>query len=315
LLPFWHKTTTGSNFVVHRKKAMSNSPLAVMSKPMWIRKLSDKSIHFWRSMLFLGTMVALMAALGYSFFGWGGLLMASALAVFAFWGSQRIPLDYLMRMYRARPLSQVQAPQLYAHIRGLAARAQLAKMPKVYYIHSGALNAFATGAGNEMGVAVTAGLLQQLPERELVGVLAHEMSHLRHRDLDLSRVAMVVRRMTRFFALAGQLLLFINLPLLLMGELTLPWSAILLLLLAPGLSVLLQLAISRDREFDADRAAVALTGDPEGLANALERIDWLNKGGWRQWFFNGPQQPRMKIPSWLSTHPSLQERISRLRSW
>jgi heat shock protein HtpX len=140
-------------------------------------------------------------------------------------------------------------------------------------------------------------------------VLAHEISHIRSNDIWVMTLADTVSRLTGGLALMGQLLLFINLPLLLFGAAAISWWAILLLLFAPTISLLLQLALSRTREFDADMDAVEITGDPLGLASALRKLDRHQRGLWQRLLFPGRHTP----DSWiLSTHPSSEERIRRL---
>jgi heat shock protein HtpX len=171
------------------------------------------------------------------------------------------------------------------------------------------MNAFAVGHRHQPAIAVTHGLLGNLSQRELAGVLAHEISHIHSNDVWVMTLADTVSRLTGGLALTGQLLLFINLPLLLFGAAAISWWAILLLLFAPTISLLLQLALSRTREFDADMDAVEITGDPLGLASALHKLDRHQGGLWQRLFLPG----RRTRDSWiLSTHPSSEERIRRL---
>ncbi|MCB0675958.1 MAG: M48 family metalloprotease [Saprospiraceae bacterium] len=266
--------------------------------------------HLWlKTWGYLGAMVLLMGLLGWSLLGWSGLLWALGLTAALVAIGGRVPVELILRFYRGRKLTYYEAPELFDLVGDLSRRAGLTQTPQVYLLPQDAINAFATGGGSETAIAVTAGLLRSLNQRELAGVLAHEISHIRNKDLRWSRMAMLVSRLTRFFTLFGQFLLFINLPLLLMGETTVPWLFIALLLLAPGLSMLMQLGLSRTRELDADLDAVRLTGDPHGLANALERIEWFN-GGWQTLL--RPMR-RMRLPDWLRTHPSTAERVQRLR--
>jgi heat shock protein HtpX len=145
--------------------------------------------------------------------------------------------------------------------------------------------------------------------RELTGVVAHEMSHVTNEDTRVMMLADVIGRMTASLSFIGQILIFINLPLFLMGQAHIPWLAIVLLLAAPSISSLLQLALSRTREFDADLVAVRLTGDPRGLASALAKMERY-QGGWLGTIFMpGRRQPD---PSLLRTHPRTEERVRRL---
>jgi heat shock protein HtpX len=173
------------------------------------------------------------------------------------------------------------------------------------------MNAFAAGRRAEAVLAVTDGLLHRLSARELAGVLAHELTHVQHNDIGVMGVADVVSRLTSLLSLVGQALVLIDLPLILFSDRAMPWLALLVLLSAPTLSALLQLALSRSREFDADLGAVRLTGDPTGLACALEKLDYYPSGRWGHIFPPGRRTPP---PSLLRSHPATQERIRRLRA-
>jgi heat shock protein HtpX len=135
------------------------------------------------------------------------------------------------------------------------------------------------------------------------------VSHIKRDDTRILGLAAVLAQATRGMSLVGQFLVFLNIPLLLMGQVTVSWTAILLLLLAPGLSGALHLALSRAREYDADLGAVDLTGDPRGLASALHRLEELNRGLLHRLF---PGRVRIPVPAFLRTHPETEERIRRL---
>jgi heat shock protein HtpX len=171
------------------------------------------------------------------------------------------------------------------------------------------LNAFAVGAPNQAAIAVTDGLLRNLTLREVAGVLAHEISHVRSNDLWVMGLADLFSRATSLMSLMGQFLLLLNIPLLLFGQAAINWFVVLLLIFAPNLSALAQLALSRTREYDADLNAARLTGDPEGLARALQKIEHV-QGGWLERIFMPGR--RVPEPSLLRTHPQTDERISRL---
>jgi heat shock protein HtpX len=170
-------------------------------------------------------------------------------------------------------------------------------------------NAFALGSRSRPYVAVTDCLLRRLDPRELAGVLAHEISHIRSNDLRVMGLADMLSRGTRMLSWIGQLLLIINLPLMLTGQVMVPWLAILVLLVAPTASALLQLALSRTRELDADLNAVRLTGDPRGLARALARLEQLKGGILSRILLPERGNPE---PSLLRTHPVTEQRIRRL---
>ena len=153
-------------------------------------------------------------------------------------------------------------------------------------------------------------MFRTLSERELCGVLAHEVSHIRHNDIWVMGMADLFSRLTAIFSMIGQLLLILYVPVALFSDLTIHWLALLILIFAPTLSVLLQLALSRTREFDADLGAAELSGDRIGLASALQKIERHQGRFLEQIFLPGRRIPD---PSLLRTHPATEERIRRLK--
>jgi heat shock protein HtpX len=222
----------------------------------------------------------------------------------------KISPHLILSMYSARPLAPYEAPELYSLVERLAQRAHLPSIPILYYVPSRIMNAFTVGKQTDAAIGITDGLLRRLTLRELIGVLAHEISHIQNNDMWVMTLADLVSRITHALSLVGQLLILINLPLFLLNEATFSWLAILLLIFAPTLSALLQLALSRTREFDADLSAVDLTGDPQGLASALIKLE--QQGGFlERLLMPGRHDPE---PSLLRTHPRTEERIQRLLS-
>jgi heat shock protein HtpX len=259
----------------------------------------EKAKNFWRTVFLFSGMMALLLAVGYLLMGLEGLFWIGALGALGLYLSAYIPVQVIMRMYRARPLAPAEAPQLARVVEALARRANLSLTPRLYYISNRALNAFAAGSPRQPAIALTHGMLSQLSLRELSAVIAHEISHIGNNDMRLQRLLMVMGRMTRLLSMMGIFIILLNVTHL---E-SMPWAAVLLLLAAPWLSMLLKSAISRTREFDADLEAARLTGDPNALADALAKLSYLNGGSFVE---------RM-IPKSLSTHPRTRERIHRLR--
>ena len=202
---------------------------------------------------------------------------------------------------------------LTAIVQELATRAELPRVPRLYVIPSTTLNAFATGHANNPAIAVTEGLLRQLTLRETAGVLAHEISHIRNNDLWVMGLADIMSRFTQSMSYVAVFLAILNIPGSLLGEPPVSWWAILLLYVAPALASLLQLGLSRTREFDADIEGAMLTGDPMGLASALRRFDETTGRFWEDLMMPVPTR-RIPIPSVLRTHPDTQERVARLVS-
>jgi heat shock protein HtpX len=171
------------------------------------------------------------------------------------------------------------------------------------------MNAFSVGRRGEAAIALTDGLLRNLSRRELTGVLAHEIAHVQANDIWIMGIADSMGRLVWLGSLFGQVLLLVNLPLWFAGGHTLPWWPIVLLMAAPSLSALLQLGLSRAREFDADVSAAELTGDPEGLALSLDKLERAQHGWFERIFL---PRGRQSQPSLLRTHPATEERIERL---
>jgi heat shock protein HtpX len=269
--------------------------------------------HAWinrlQSLLLLVIMAVFFAALGWLLWGRDGLVTLLSMGLITAMLNTLISPQLVMSLYGARPIIPKQMPALYEAVNLLAARAELNQPPKLYYIPSEVLNAFAVGRPAGSAVAITDGLLKTLSFDELLAVLAHEISHIRNNDLWIMGLADMFSRTTRLLSLIGQLLLWVNLPLLLIGAVTINWLAILLLLLAPNLSALAQLSLSRTREYHADLNAVLLMGDADALASALMKIEQYQGDWMEQLFMPGYKVP---VPSILRTHPPTEDRVRRI---
>ena len=246
-----------------------------------------------------GMMIALVIALGMNFF--------------SYWFSDKM----VLRMYNAQEVDETSAPQFYRMVRDLAARAQL-PMPRVYLINEDAPNAFATGRNPEhAAVAATTGILRVLSERELRGVMAHELAHVKHRDILISTVSATM---------AGAISALANFAMFFggrddEGRPSNPIASIAVAILAPIAGALIQMAISRAREFEADRGGAQISGDPQALASALEKIHAYASGVPFPTAEAHPATAQMMIMNPLSggtianlfsTHPATEERVARL---
>ena len=262
-----------------------------------------------QSVLVMAAMVALLAAVGGLFGGpmWMIVLLVIGLPFLALGPS--VGSRVLMRMQGAVPLSAQAAPRIADLLVRLARGARLPAVPQLYLVPSPAITAYTTGTRDSAAIAVTDGLLRALTFRELAGVLAHEVSHVQRNDVWMIGLTNVLGRATHFMSVLGQFLLFLNLPLMLMGRFTMPWSAILLLVFAPTLSLLLQLALSRTREYQADAGAVQLTGDPGGLASALAKLEQMNAGFLEHFTLRRRGDQGTSL---FRTHPLTRHRIERL---
>lgn len=269
------------------------------------------------SMLMAG-IVALFGAIGMVIGGGQGMLIAlllgGAMNLWAYWFSDKM----VLRMYRAQEVDATSSPYLYNIVRDLAARAQL-PMPRVYIIDEDQPNAFATGRNPEhAAVAATTGILRILSERELRGVMSHELAHVKHRDILISTLSATV---------AGAISSLANFGMFFGGRdsegRTHPIVAIAVAILAPIAAMLIQFAISRTREFGADKGGAEISGDPHALADALAKIDTYAHGIPLHTADAHPETAQMMIMNPLSggglkglfsTHPTTAERIAILRA-
>ncbi len=240
-----------------------------------------------------------------SFGAWLALLFVATTYVMNPAASPRL----IMQLYRGEVITPHGSPHLYSVLKALAERAGLPRTPILYYLPSRLMNAFTSGSPDNAAIALSDGLLRRMDLRELAGVLGHELSHIVHEDTRVMAFADLAARITGYLSFTGLFLLILNLPLLLFTDVYIAWLPILVLLAAPSLSALLQLALSRTREFEADRVSAELTGDPEALASALNKMEH-HQGR----FLEGLLLPGQRIPdpSLLRTHPPTADRIQRL---
>lgn len=272
---------------------------------------AHSSRNLVHSALLLGGMGALLAFATGVVWGWPGIIM-SALAITAIAAlSPRVPPEAIVRLYRGKIVHPASGDQLSSLVDVLSYRAELPRRPTLYVIPSMTLNAFATGTPAHSAIAVTEGLLRRLTLRETAGVLAHEISHIRNNDLWLMGIADIMTRFAQALSYVGLTLAVLNVIGTLSGEPPISWWAILLLYLAPALSSLLQLGLSRAREFDADLEGAGLTGDPLGLASALRRLENYTGQFWEDLMFPVPAR-RVPQPSLLRSHPPTEDRVRRL---
>ena len=262
------------------------------------------------SVLLLGGMALILAACAWVLAGLEGLVWTFLGALAGFGLMPRVSPRLVLGLYRARRIGARELPELFAVVRELSGRAGLGAVPSLYYVPSATLNAFAVGSRDDAAIALTDGMLRRLSLRELAGVLAHELSHIRNNDLWVMNLADVVSRLTSFMSTVGLVLLFVGLPLVLTGAAGPGWLLLIgVLVFAPTLVSLLQLALSRAREFDADRMAAELTGDPAGLAAALAKLERHQGRMWEDILLPGRRVP---VPSLLRTHPPTEARVRRL---
>jgi heat shock protein HtpX len=266
-----------------------------------------------RTAMLMAALTVLLVLVGQAIGGTRGMfgffIFALVMNFFSYWFSDKI----VLRMYRAQPVTEAEAPELYSVVRGLVQKAGM-PMPKVYIIPDASPNAFATGRNpDHAAVAATEGILRLLTRQELEGVMAHELSHVRHRDILVSTIASVIAAaitmLSRFAIFFGG------------GRDDRdgsPIAAIAMMILAPIAAMLIQLAISRSREYMADESGAELCGNPLYLANALrklemgtQRIPMNANPATANMFIVNPFSAR-GIKKLFSTHPPIEERIERL---
>jgi heat shock protein HtpX len=274
--------------------------------------------HKIRNTLHSGLMVGGLGLLaGFStWLIWGPMGVAVTLVVigvvYAF--APRLPPEMIMRFYRARQLDPRHGGQILHVVDVLSDRAELPAAPRVYVIPSMTLNAFATGTPQNAVIGITEGMLRRLNINELAGVLAHEISHIRNNDLAVMGLADVLTRLTQALAYLALVLALIQLPAFLLGDVEESHLfALVLLYLAPTVGSLIQLGLSRTREYDADLEGASLTGNPEALASALEKLERYQGHFWEDMRLPVPGR-RIPQPSLLRSHPKTEDRIARLRA-
>ena len=276
-----------------------------------------------KTTMLMALLMALMVALGGIFAGHTGmtvmLIIALGMNFFSYWFSDRMVLS----MYNAQEVDRQSAPELYGLVEKLAGRAGL-PMPRVYIINEDAPNAFATGRNpSNAAVAVTTGLMRVLDYNEISGVLGHELAHVKHRDILISTIAATMATVISYAASIAQ------------------WAAIfgggrssdddrggiigliVTAIIAPIAAALIQMAISRSREYSADEGGAEICGNPNYLASALEKIEYYAVHGAQlpeatpstahMCIINPLTGRDISFKSLFSTHPDTQERIARLR--
>jgi heat shock protein HtpX len=279
-------------------------------------------MNYFRTALLLAGLTGFFLAVGYLLGGETGLVLALVAALgmnlFAYWNSDKM----VLRMANAQEIGPGQAPEFYGIVQGLAERAGL-PMPRLYLIDEDQPNAFATGRDPEhAAVAATTGLLRNLSREEIAGVMAHELSHVRHRDTLTMTVAATLSGAIGMLASFGGLF----------GggrdengrPLVSPIAAIAAMILAPLAASLVQMAISRSREYEADRAGAEISGQPLWLASALAKLHAATQQipnraaeanpATAHLYIANPLAAMGGLSSLFSTHPPMEERIARLRA-
>ena len=279
----------------------------------------DIKMNTIKTGILLGALTGLLMLIGGYFGGQQGIIIAFIFAMVMNFGSYWFSDKLVLKMYRAKEVSESEAPELYSLIKTLALRAGL-PMPKVYIVPGNTPNAFATGRDEKHAVvAVTEGILQILNRDELEGVLSHELTHIKNRDMLIGSIAAT---------LAGAVMILANMA---------KWAAIfgsfggdddegggilgliVMAILAPIAAMIIQMAISRSREYLADEGGARISGKPDGLASALEKLSQASKSipmranpSTAHMFIVNPLTGK-SLMNLFSTHPPIEERVARLK--
>ncbi len=273
-----------------------------------------------KTMVLMVTLTLMLIGIGGILGGKSGmtiaLIMAFGMNFITYWFSDKI----VLRMYGARQVSEAESPELYSIVRRLAQRAEL-PMPKVYIMDADQPNAFATGRNPKNGaVAVTTGIMRILSREELEGVIAHELAHIKHRDILVSTVAATIAGAISYLAQMAQWAMIFGGRRDDEGEGGNPIAAIVMMIVGPIAAMIVQMAISRSREYGADDSGARITGNPLYLAKALKKLHIASQ---RIPMHANPATSHMFIVNPLSgggllklfsTHPPIEERVARLEA-
>jgi heat shock protein HtpX len=274
-----------------------------------------------KTFFLMAVMTVLLVFVGSLLGGRGGMMMAFAFAVIMNFGSYWFSDKIVLRMYRAQELTSADAPELFQTVQDLSGRAGL-PMPKVYMIEGDQPNAFATGRDPQhAAVAVTKGIMGMLTRDELRGVLAHELAHVKHRDILVGTIAATMAGAISMLAHMAQWGMMFG------GGRSSddrdggsPIAGLVMLIVAPFAALLIQLAISRSREFMADEGGAQMAGNPLSLANALRKLETraheipMNASPSTAHMFIVNPLSGGGITRLFSTHPPMEERIARLEA-
>ncbi len=263
----------------------------------------------FHSTLLLLAMAALLGYCGWVVANWRGVLWSLLASGAMLVVLRRMPGSIFLQALNVRALARWEAPALYQILDDLCRIAGVGSSPLLYRVFRPVPVAFTIGNGDKATIVLSDSLLQTMSTREIRGILAHEIIHLRNGDLALMQLAVAVGRLTRVLSQIGFLLVFLSLMLRAVSAAAFPLLPLLVLAVAPLGVNLLRLALSREREAEADLEAAELTGDPLGLASALIKMRNQEQAILRKWY---PGIIPLRLPSLLRDHPPTKERIERL---
>ncbi len=270
-----------------------------------------KRINRGQTILLLLALAGMLGLLGWMIAGIAGVKFAITFSAISLAFTPKLPAHLIMKAYGAKRLPPDAIPQLHEITLVLSRNANLKQPPVLYYLPSRLLNAFAAGTKNASAIAITDGLLNTLSTREMAGIIGHEITHIKNNDMQVMWIANLFNRLTGYFSLVGQILIILLIPVIWVSDVHIPLLPLLLLIFSPALSTLFNLALSRTREFEADLGSAVLTGSPEFLASALNKLECYKRNLRTNFFITNPMRQQADV---LSTHPATKERINRLLS-
>lgn len=264
-----------------------------------------------QTIILLLSMIALTLLLGWIIGGPGGVVLALFISVVLYVLHPYYASPQLLKTQGARHLDPQVYPELYRIVDKISERAGLIPSPELYWTPSKVMNAFVIGTEENAAIVLSDSLLRNLDLREFAGIIGHEIAHIHNKDLRVMSLANVTLNISSYLAAAGQIMLLLSLPAIFFTGAQVAVLPLLLLLFSPTVCALLQLALSRTREFEADKTGVQLAGDVHGLISALQKLEKYHDGLLNR-FMIAPW--RLRRSSLLQTHPPTKDRIHRLLS-
>jgi heat shock protein HtpX len=267
-------------------------------------------VNWIQSFILIASQFLLLALTGWIVAGFNGLLGLVLGSIPGFLFARHMQPEFMLRLLGAKLISPDQAPQMSEAVAALARRSGLKKVPRLGYRPTNDINAFSVGHPKDAIIVLTEGLLRALDGRQMAGVLAHEVSHVAANDMGIMALADFSMKLTGFMGRLGILFFLFSIPATFIGAPKPSFALIAVLIVAPIISGIVQLALSRTREFEADANAASITGDPHAMMSALTKISEMEGDSWERLFIPGRKSVELSV---LRSHPSTRERVQRLR--
>lgn len=282
---------------------------ASKSATIKLKKLLQKANNYTQFGIMISGLILLFVIMGYTVAGTMGIIASIAIGLITLLFSSNFSIKRVLRKRNIWQLNEFSGSHLFEMVQNLVNKTNLKTIPKVFLENTPEINAFTIEDSKDAAIVISRGLVETMNQREVKGVLAHEIAHLKNNDIKLMMFIESIRRVTTSLTTLGYLLLLVNLPLVIMGAAMIPWHVVIALIIVPGFSYLLQLSLSRNREFKADMDAIDIAGSAQGLASALRKIEMQ-----QNYVKNIIKSPFHHVPEILRTHPNIHQRIKRLKS-